>query len=68
MFKENINFVRWFESLKRYEQLYIQRLISESCDVTRTTVYLWLKGDVKIKMPYKRIINSLSGLDLFEVG
>lgn len=65
---ENEKFIDWFNSLKSYERTYYRRLLEEACDVSRATVCQWLKGDIRIKNPYKRIINSLSGEELFPVG
>ena len=65
MLEENKKFVNWFNNLLTHEQKYFRREISLACDVSRVTVYSWLTGNVKIKTPYKRIINNLAGEILF---
>lgn len=68
MLEENKKFVGWFGRLMTHEQKYFRSEIALACDVSRVTVYSWLGGDVRIKLPYKRIINNLTGERVFEVG
>lgn len=67
MKKENAKFLEWYNSLERYEQVFLNNEILRACEVSRTTLYIWLKGDTKIKNHFKRIINGITGQRLFEV-
>lgn len=67
MKEENKKFLEWYGTLEQYERTFLNNQIIRSCNVSRATVYSWLKGDRKIKTIYKRIINQLTGIQLFEV-
>ncbi len=68
MREENIRFVALFEGLAHHEKAYFRREMQLKCGVSKVTVYQWLKGEVRIKDPYKRVINALAGRRLFEVA
>lgn len=67
MKEENAKFLEWYNSLERYEQVFLNNEILRACEVSRTTLYIWLKGDTKIKKHFKRIINGITGKQLFDV-
>lgn len=67
MLEDNSKFVGFYNSLLPHEKKFFKAQLMTACEVSSVMVYHWLKGDVRIKNPYRVIINNIAGDELFPV-
>lgn len=57
----------WLSQFKRYERAYWTNKIAEGCEVSKLTVYFWINGKRPVKSLYQKIINNVTGQEIFKV-
>lgn len=65
MFEENKPLIDFYESLLPQEKKFFKMQLTLACEVSLLTVSAWLKGNARIKNPYRVMINSIAGKMLF---
>lgn len=65
MKEDNLKFIEWYQGLLPHEKRFFKNQIVLACEVSALTFTHWLKGECNIKNPYRRLINEISGKELF---
>lgn len=65
MFEENKPVIDFYESLLPQEKKFFKMQLALACEVSLLSVSAWLKGNARIKNPYRVMINHIAGKPLF---
>lgn len=68
MQESNNNFKNWINSKPRFERVYWINKIAIECGVSKITVTSWTKRDKPIRAAYGKVINEITGLELFPIA
>lgn len=66
MMEENSKFVDFYDSLLPHEKKFFKAQIILACQISAVMFHHWTRGIMKIRNPYRVIINMIAGRQLFE--
>lgn len=68
MQRSDNNFKNWINSMPRFEKVYWVNKIAIECGVSKITVTSWAKRDKNIRAAYRKVINEITGKELFPIA